>query len=438
MGFQLLTNTAIGYNLEPTQHIISAVSFTCSRCNKQGSYFLKAVSYSVTCSHCGTLYDAYSEELKSRNVSINPDFKPAIELGKTGVLNNKKYLVTGILIKNERSTSYFWEEYVLFNPIHGYAYLTQYDGHWTFLESTVDAPHKIEGENAYAYEKTLFLLFAKYKTEIKGAKGEFPFKLTIDDIPVVEEYIAPPHIIICEKNSTYFEWFKGHYIEPDELKQAFSLDAVPARKGTGVIQPFISSVNPIALKNFLISFGVILIALQFYFSFNSHNDIAYQKSYLINDSLNNTEIYTNTFNLNYGTKNTEVVISSPLHNNWIYCAASLVNEATGIVYDFDLEAEFYSGTEGGESWSEGKGWASKVISQVPEGKYYLILIPKKPDNISSMSLNVSVKRDVDVLSNFLIIVLIIAIFPIYFYVRRNSFEKNRWYNSNFSPYDYDE
>jgi hypothetical protein len=116
----------------------------------------------------------------------------------------------------------------------------------------------------------------------------------------------------------------------------------------------------------------------------------------------------------------------------------LVNEATGIVYDFDLEAEFYSGTEGGESWSEGKGWASKVISQVPEGKYYLILIPKKPDNISSMSLNVSVKRDVDVLSNFLIIVLIIAIFPIYFYVRRNSFEKNRWYNSNFSPYDYDE
>jgi transcription elongation factor Elf1 len=174
LGFQLLTNTAIGYNLEPTQHIISAVSFTCSRCNKQGSYFLKAVSYSVTCSHCGTLYDAYSEELKSRNVSINPDFKPAIELGKTGVLNNKKYLVTGILIKNERSTSYFWEEYVLFNPIHGYAYLTQYDGHWTFLESTVDAPHKIEGENAYAYEKTLFLLFAKYKTEIKGAKGRVP------------------------------------------------------------------------------------------------------------------------------------------------------------------------------------------------------------------------------------------------------------------------
>lgn len=424
--------------MESAQHIISALSFTCSKCKKQSSYFLRAASYSVTCSNCGTLYDAYSPELKSRNVSINPDFKPVIEIGKTGVLNNKKYLVTGILIKNERSTSYSWEEYVLYNPIHGYAYLTQYDGHWTFLEPTVDAPHKVEGENAYWYEDTLYLLFAKYKTEIKGAKGEFPFKLTIDDIPVVEEYIAPPHIITCEKNSTYFVWFKGEYIQPDELQQAFSVATLPERTGTGVIQPFISSVNPVALKNFLISFGVILIALQFYFSFSSHSDVAYQNSWLITDSLNNTEIYTNTFNLNYGTKNTEVVISSPLQNNWIYCAASLVNETTGIVYDFDLEAEFYSGFEGGESWSEGKGWASKVISQVPEGKYYLILNPKKPDNISSMRMEVSVKRDVNVVSNFFIIAVIIAVFPIYFYVKRNSFEKNRWYNSDFSPYDYDE
>jgi hypothetical protein len=121
----------------------------------------------------------------------------------------------------------------------------------------------------------------------------------------------------------------------------------------------------------------------------------------------------------------------------MYTAITLVNETTGDIYDLDLEAEYYHGYDSDGPWSEGASWVSKVVSQVPEGKYFMSIFPQKPDNMQSVHLSISVKRDVFIFSNGIIVFILLALFPIYYYYRQSNFEKDRWYNSDYSPYEDD-
>jgi hypothetical protein len=169
--------------------------------------------------------------------------------------------------------------------------------------------------------------------------------------------------------------------------------------------------------------------------FAAKEEIVFEQTFNITDSLNKKEIYSKPFNLKYGTKNAEIKISTNIDNNWMYSAITLVNEKTGDLYDVDLEAEYYHGYEGGESWSEGSNWVSKVVSQIPEGTYYMIVYPDKPLNMASVYLTVSVIRDVYIFSNGLICIVLLGLFPAFYFYRKDSFEKKRWYNSNYSTYD---
>jgi len=68
----------------------------------------------------------------------------------------------------------------------------------------------------------------------------------------------------------------------------------------------------------------------------------------------------------------------------------------------------------------------------------LIISPQKSGKTAVVNITVTVTRDVDVISNFMMAVILLAIFPIYYFKRKDGFEKDRWYNSNYSPYEYDD
>jgi antitoxin component YwqK of YwqJK toxin-antitoxin module len=63
-----------------------------------------------------------------------------------------------------------------------------------------------------------------------------------------------------------------------------------------------------------------------------------------------------------------------------------------------------------------------------------IQIPINSADTSSVTLNVTVKRDVTTWSNFLWALFLISFFPIIVLWRNRNFEMNRWSNSDFSPY----
>jgi hypothetical protein len=134
-----------------------------------------------------------------------------------------------------------------------------------------------------------------------------------------------------------------------------------------------------------------------------------------------------------GTKNAEIGLYSPVSNNWFEAEITLVNEQTGAEQDLNMGVEYYQGYEDGESWSEGSGRSEEVLSAVPGGNYHLVIVPIKPTETAHFE--VWVNRDVPTWSNFWIALGLICLLPAYHYYRKNSFEKQRWLNSDYSPYD---
>ena len=415
-------------------------SVNCYKCSKPIGYYLGANAYTVICPECGTIYNGYTGTLvrKTEAAKRAVDIQD-IPFGANGTIKGIRYLVVGFALKKEKGTNYSWHEYTLFNPVHGYATLAQYAGHWTYLTELERFPAEAHYKKSITYDNAVYDIYARYKAVTDKVAGEFPYNLNLAETPSVEEFINPPYILTSEKTADEQVWFKGEYMGPDDIKKAFGLEKIPERVGIGATQPFVGKFSNEAFKRLLIMITILFGLVQLFFTFTAKEELAFDGSYYIVDSTNKKEIFSTPFDLKYGTKNVEVALTANVDNNWMYTGVTLVNQTTGDVYDVDLDAEYYHGYEGGENWSEGSSKNSIVISQVPEGKYYLIIYPDKPNVGKTMRIQLTVTRDVPIFSNVLIVILLLAIFPAIYFYRRSSFERKRWDNSNYSPYDsYDE
>ncbi len=405
----------------------------CGKCGTVLQMYLRASAYSVVCSSCGAIHNCYNGEPELTNHIVGKAADSHISVGIRGTLKGIPYLVTGYVYKKENGTNYCWEEYVLFNPVHGQAYLSQFDGHWMCLCEMADIP-SATGLVA-THDGSTYNLYSKYKSKILSARGEFVYKIDPSETPIVEEYIRPGYLVSKERTKDYATWYKGEYIQPSVIKSSFQLASVPETKGVGMIQPFLGKFSQEGLRKVFIFLFIFWSLLQFYFTFASREEIVFEQPFSITDSLHGKEINSRSFELKGGTCNAEIQVHTNVQNNWMCTAVTLVNEKTGDIFDVGLEAEYYYGYTDGESWSEGTGWVSKVVSQVPEGTYYMVITPEKPTSVPVVNITVTVIRDVFIMSNGLIVLALLSIYPIYYHFKKNKFEKQRWYNSDYSPYE---
>ncbi len=91
----------------------------------------RAMTLALTCSKCNVYFrvGAWNKDItKFANV-----IEPAIPIGTKGKVDNIVYEVMGFVVKQEMKYKYSWREYLLFNPYKGYAFLSEYDGHWNFI-----------------------------------------------------------------------------------------------------------------------------------------------------------------------------------------------------------------------------------------------------------------------------------------------------------------
>jgi hypothetical protein len=77
--------------------------------------------------------------------------------------------------------------------------------------------------------------------------------------------------------------------------------------------------------------------------------------------------------------------------------------------------EHYSGYEGGESWTEASNRPSLVFSAVPKGNYHLNIYPMVETN-RTYDLFVSVEENTILISNIILMLLIILLYPALLYI----------------------
>lgn len=120
-----------------------------------------------------------------------------------------------------------------------------------------------------------------------------------------------------------------------------------------------------------------------------------------------------------------------VENNWVGLTTTLVEKNTGEAFLGVQEISHYKGVDDGESWSEGSKEDEIVFKNIPAGNYYLTIeYELGTDRRAAVSDTIEVVRNPAGWSNYVLVMIFLAVFPLFSRWRRNAFEAKRWSESD--------
>jgi hypothetical protein len=421
-------------------------SFNCPNCGATLNITAVGRTISVVCKSCRATLDATDPNfaILERNAKMRTVI-PAIPVGSRGTLGGKMWECIGFMQRGD-SYGYRWHEYLLYNPYHGYRWLFEFDGHWTWFKRSYDIPD-LSGTDV-KYKGNKYKLFTKGSSEVFYVEGEFYWRVKAGDKSKVKDFVSAPYTISFEASEGEEVWTHGQYIEPDRIKKAFNEkdNFFPEPVGIAPNQPSPHKIEAkTALKYFFFS-AVFMIVVHVFRTATAINKEVFRFSgvrtlaprYSDNKTLDEKVENTPTFLIEKKRSNLQLKAMANVNNSWIWIDPLLVNEETGKGIPMPVEVSYYHGYSGGESWSEGGHNKSKIIQNVPPGRYYLSIKTQiGGQSLRDVNYSLILIQDVPVLSNLIISLILLGIFPIFKLMRRQSFEVQRWSTSDYSPYSED-
>jgi len=412
------------------------ISHSCPKCKTVSTPRGKALTFALTCKNCGLYFSPFS----GVQDEFNKIFPGTMEVGTKATIDGKTYEVMGYTVKQEKRHRYRWTEYFLFSPYHGIAFLSEYAGSWNFLVPYANHPWAIsKTDEDPEINGSTFRLYSKYQANVLFAKGEF-FN---DIIGATEssnhvEHIAPPYVLVLEKNDKSVGSYLGKYISPGDVAAAVNLPKgkLPAKKGMGYTEPILGNFTPRAL----IAVTVVAIALALvttvFFNNNAAEENIMQLSFNRAEMKDSVKMFSTPSFKTKGYESLVLNVTAPLDNDWFFAEYSLINDDTGEEYVFTNEVEYYYGVSEGESWHEGSKTSEVFLSKIPPGKYHFDIYPEFSGKADLFQ--ISVFRDAKFYGNFWVMAFGLLIFPGIYFSYRHVKEVTRWSDSEYSPYDYEE
>jgi predicted RNA-binding Zn-ribbon protein involved in translation (DUF1610 family) len=420
------------------QESASQRELTCESCSAKWSLKAYPHTRSFTCPSCGSQYQfttGKSFRLNSRYKEGSGPFY--LELGEQGTLFGRSYEVIGIQQKEEQNQyASNWREYTLWNSYHGYAFLSEYDGHWIFLEKKAEHPVLFgTSEKEFSFFGEPFQLFNSYTYKIITARGECIGNISDGIKTRVSEFISPPEMWIEERGDDSIIWLHAQHLGNNQLKKAFNKDYTLNKSGVGAIQPtgFVNPVKLIAVT----AVGVLLLLL--IHSFNNQfkrNEVLLDREIFFPKNEQKASLVTTALKLVKPTGNLKFHIVAPVSNSWFSLEATARDTKTGKEYSMEQGVEYYYGTDSDGSWTEGSKSEDGYLTGIPGGEYVIELNAVRqlyPSGTDRYYLTIT--YDTPSSRNFWMAAVLLLLWPAGKYLSMTYYEKRRWSNSPYSIYD---
>lgn len=410
---------------------IKTRSFQCPACGSAIAINTPNVQ-SLTCGSCHTLISAENDNLKvlhkfAKEVRV----EPRIPLGSEGSFDGTRYRVIGYMARSSFSdgTESGWDEYLLHNPMHGFRWLTEYQGHWNFASPVKGTPEKsytIQGAPAMLSDGRLYRHFEKSSAKVTYVLGEFYWRVAINEKATVNDYIAPPYILSEEKNGKEITWTAGEYIEPEVVQNAFDLtEPLPQRYGVAPNQiwPQEAAYRQVWQSFWICTLLVVLIQI---ISLKYADDRTIYTGNFHFPSDNGEPQTSPEFEVPGSTGNLHFITQANVDNDWAGVDLELIDRDTGRVRSLSREVSYYHGYDDGY-WTEGNGSDEAEISDVPPGHYLLRIDAEKGNAYNrAFDTRLEIHRNVPNWKNCFVIEALLLLFPIIFWWWRATFEAERW------------
>ena len=422
---------------------VKAVALNCSKCG--GPLDLKTPEAErIVCPNCGAAHDITAGKLQFFQMTKRKKIEPAIPLGKTGTVDGDAYVVAGFMERSVRyDITYYWTEYLLYNPDKGYRWLVNSDDHWSFV--TPLRPGEVEddaGEGVaknVRYDGRTYKLFSNATARVTYVVGEFYWRVEVGEQVDTADYIAPPFGIskeVTRSGAKEISYSHARYMTRKEVESAFGVEDLPRPKGIGPMQPF---PGPFLGKTWLLMF-VLLLVVATVVAVAKRGKTLFDSSWNLAEvaptpeAPNNVRvIFTDPFEVS-GRDNLVIEGAAAVDNSWLYVGGDFVQENSGALESFDLPLEYFHGVDQGERWSEGSKNKRVYISRPAKGRYALRLETQWESGGNPPSLRVRVREGVFRWTHLVLALIAISIFPVLAVIRRIRWEMNRWKESSHSPF----
>ncbi|GAA5149502.1 DUF4178 domain-containing protein [Prosthecobacter algae] len=398
----------------------------CPSCGAPVNLRAEGQSMAAVCGSCASILDTTTPNLQEigKVAQTTLRLKLLLPIGTRGLFKDEMWEVVGFMRRKDRWCS--WDEYLLFNPWLGFRFLVTFGGHWSFVRIL---PGHHTGNR---WQGQIFKLFAREESVTTDVLGEFYWRVRNGERALLTDYVSPPYILSKEEMPGLNEitWSAGEYVEPEEVQKAFvpAGSTLPRPSGTYLNQPNPHGRRWKEVRATFIFTLIAYILIQVLFMgwgtprHIAHTGIDYQ-----------------------GTRPGETLVSEPFKLDG--SSAPLHITATGL-----LLTDTYLGLKGSlvESKTQRSfpvafplanyttapdGSRQKItLPAIPSGEYVLRLTPDAAATLPNASVTFTIERGGLFWSNFWLGLFIICLWPVWNMMRSGSFEKRRWYESEFNPY----
>ncbi|WP_164714165.1 DUF4178 domain-containing protein [Chitinophaga rhizosphaerae] len=418
--------------------------------------------YTVRCPDCRTVYNGWDEEtlyygcgkcksllrwhdvefVKHRTM-VAPTHPNTFALGTTGQLFDRQWRIISYAQRYETGTKdAIWQEYLLFDEANfKYAWLSEFEGHWLFVETIPESDISIEVKDDIHHGRATYFMdrdfqrYHTYKSKYRYFSGEFPYLPdALKGIDCVE-YISPPYVLTRESGQDGTEWSLAQYVTPRILRKAFTpAESLPERIGVGSAQPFSTWIKPRAMIYTALAFCVLVWGTQAQLNGTARNEEVFAQYIPIDTATEGKPVTSSSFEIKGRPALVEIRSRGSVDNSWVEASVDMINETTGEEKSFALGVEYYHGADGGESWSEGSTGSTETLCAVEPGRYHLVITPFKDTNTKADWIEIYGYHDTPSWWNAIWAMAFMAAFSIGLYYWEDRFEKNRWYGTKFNPY----
>ncbi|PTY05129.1 hypothetical protein DB347_16785 [Opitutaceae bacterium EW11] len=419
---------------EPIRRRTTALS--CRHCGAPVALRAEGLTMSVVCGSCGTILDTSLPEVQivQRANAALQALKPVLPLGLRGTFGGIVYEVIGTVEREDEYSS--WLEYLLFNPWHGFLWLVTYRGHWSLVSRLLAPP--FAGSTSVRLGGERYALFAEGQTKVRRVIGEFYWQVTRGEVSVVSDFIAPPRIVSKETYPGLDEetWSGGEYRTPAEISAAFNLPApLPPAQGSYLNEPNPYVARWPAVRNRALLALVALAVIQLFYVTRSAKQSVFEANYTYQAGVGDAnDVTTPPFTLAADHRPLEIEVYSNISNSWMDFDFELVNTATSATQPASAGVSYYSGQDSDGYWSEGSRSRSIDLAAIPAGPYLLRIEPSADAGIVRQGYTVNVRSGGVFWSNFFLCLAAICLYPAWILWRRHAFERDRWSDSDYSPY----
>lgn len=413
---------------------VAAAGMGCPNCGGALSLTAPDKSERVTCPYCNSLLDVNQGKL-SWLKALAPtaaDTKFVLEIGAEGTFKDDvKFKIIGAVVRsvNVEGISYYWHEYLLYNPMIGFRWLIHSDNHWSFVEP-INTADVMDLGNTATYNGQTFKIFQDAIATVEYVKGEFYWRVEQGEQVRAVDYVNAPLMLSMEKSANEINWSAGVYMTNAEIEKAFGVNDLPKPWSVAPNQPFTGS--------FYYTWGLIPLALLFLVAIfmiplSGFGSTPLNQQVVLPPLVNATTpqaVFSQPFEIK-GNRNIRITANAPVSNAWADLDVDLVNEQNNEVESVNVPIEYYSGSDSDGAWTEGSQKQDATLSSLPAGKYTLRIEGTWQNWQQSIPVTVKVEQNVSRGVNFFCALIILLIMPILALIRKFTFESRRWSESMF-------